>query len=519
MADLRFLTCGEEGLLVETADLEGALGLFAALRSAPPEGLTDLVPAARSLLIRFDPRLTSRRILQTQVAALDWAAQAPAPGAIVEIPTTYDGEDLEGAAALLGWSVEELIQRHQAALWTAAFIGFAPGFAYLTCDDPGFDLPRLPSPRVKVPAGSVALAGRFGGIYPSESPGGWRLIGRADARLWDAAREPPALLRPGDRVKFQAAKSLARPPAPAPKPAASAEGLEILRADRPALLQDLGRPGRADQGVSTSGALDREALRAANRMLGNAPGAAALEIAYGGFALRADRPVVLAVMGAPCPVTLRRPEGRESPLPFGRPFALDAGDEVGLGAPPEGARAYLACRGGFAAERALGSAATDLLAKLGPAPLQAGARILPAEAPAWAVDPDPPAPRRLPRSGELVVLEALPGPRADWFSPEALALLTAQDWLVTPESSRIGARLSGERPILRRDQAELPSEGVVAGAIQIPAAGWPVLFLADHPLTGGYPVIAALTRRSLDCAGQIPIGARIRFRLIPPQEA
>ena len=516
---LRFLPAGSDAFLVELADLDATLALFARLASAPVPGVLELVPAARTLMIRFDPLLADRTRLIALIGTLDLSHRTARGGKSFDIPVTYDGVDLSNVAELLGWSVAELIRRHTQATYEVAFTGFAPGFAYMSADDPDFDVPRHPTPRLRIPAGSVALAGKFGGIYPSESPGGWQLIGTTPLALWDLQRPRPALLAPGDRVHFRdMAKGATVPaaalPAPPPQNPKPDQGLMVIRADRPALFQDLGRPGRADQGVARSGALDRHSLIAADLCVGNPGGVAALEITFGGFALRADRPVTLAVTGAPCPLTLRTAGGRTLPAPFGRPFALDAGDSVELGFPDRGMRSYLALRGGFTLETALGSASTDTLAGLGPAPVIAGDHLVPAGHPARAVDPCRPAPPPLPKAGETVTLDIVLGPRTDWFTPKGIETLLTQDWRVTEQSSRVGARLAGARPLERREQAELASEGTPHGAIQVPPSGQPVLFLADHPLTGGYPVIGVVAAPHLDLAGQIPIGASIRFNPI-----
>lgn len=514
---LRFLPAGLDCVLVELDDLETAMALFDGLMAVPPRGVVEMVPAARTVMIRFDPMASDRARIVEDVAGVDLSAHAARQGKLHEIPVVYDGEDLGDVAELLGWTVEEVIGRHTQATFTVAFTGFAPGFAYMTCDDPGFDVPRRKSPRVRVPAGSVAIAGTFGGIYPVDSPGGWQLLGNTPVRMWDTGRDRPALLAPGDRVRFRAVAGGADAPAPhkldAPA-AAPAQGLRVTRCDRPALYQDGGRPGRADQGVAESGALDRHSFMEANLCVGNPRDAAALEIAFGGFCLRADRPVTLAVTGAPCPLTIAAPDGRAVAAPFARPFALDAGDELCLGAPPEGMRSYLALRGGFAVEPVLGSAATDTLARLGPAPVRAGDVLVPAGRKAAAVDPDRPVPAPLPRAGEVVRLDVTLGPRTDWFTGKGVETLLTQEWLVTAESSRVGMRLAGGELLERRIHAELPSEGTPIGALQVPHSGQPVLFLADHPLTGGYPVIAVVARHHLDRAGQVPIGARIRFNAI-----
>lgn len=522
MADqLRFLPAGSDALLVEIKDLETTLTLLDGLLGTWPDGVIELVPAARTVMVRFDPLLTDHAHVTAAVLALDLSIRSSRQGETFEIPVAYDGEDLGDVAEVLGWTVKEVIRRHTEAVYTVAFTGFAPGFAYMTCDDPGFDVPRRKSPRVRIRAGSVGIAGKFGGIYPSDSPGGWQLLGRTPLAMWDTRRPRAALLAPGDRVRFRdMAKGATVPASALPHPRVSAavpaEGLRIIRTDRPALYQDFGRPGRADQGVSEAGALDHGSLAEANLHVGNPRSAAAIEIAFGGFALRTDRPATLAVTGAPCPLTIRSADGREVAAPFARAFALDAGDELKLDFPPEGTRSYLALRGGFAVNPVLGSASTDTLAKIGPAPIVAGDVLAPANAPTASVDPDRPQPPRLPRAGETVTLDIALGPRTDWFTGKGVETLLSQVWEVTAESSRVGMRLSGAEPLERVDTAELPSEAAALGAIQVPHSGQPVLFLADHPLTGGYPVIGVVARHHLDLAGQIPIGARIRFNAITP---
>lgn len=516
---LRFLPSGSDSFLVELDDLAATLTLLDALLAAGLEGVREIIPGARTVMVRFDRWLTNAAGLYDKIAALDLSTRSSRGGELFEIPVAYDGEDLGDVAEMLGCTVEEVIQRHTEATYTVAFTGFAPGFAYMTCDDPRFDVPRRKSPRVKIPAGSVAIAGKFGGIYPSDSPGGWQLLGKTPLAMWDTTRERAALLAPGDRVRFRDIAKGAVVPISSHKPSiddapVQKAGLLVTRADRPALFQDLGRPGLASQGVSESGALDRTAMIEANRCLGNPRNAAVIEVLFGGFAFKADRPVTVAVTGAPCPLTIRMATGSESSATFASPIALDAGDELVLGIPPEGMMSYLALRGGFEVQPVLGSAATDTLAKVGPAPIAAGDNLVPAERRSLAVMPTDAKQRRLPRAGEVVTLDIVLGPRTDWFTEQGVATLISQEWDVTPQSSRVGMRLDGKVAIERSDNAELPSEGTALGAIQVPHSGQPVLFLADHPLTGGYPVIGVVASHHLDLAGQIPIGARIRFNPI-----
>jgi KipI family sensor histidine kinase inhibitor len=201
-SELHVLPCGDRGILVELDDLEDVLALHAALRDHEPAGLVDVVPAAETLLIVFDPGVTTAQRLADDLAQLPGERPAPGDLPLVEIAVHYDGPDLAAVAVATGFSVPEVVQRHMGATYTVAFTGFAPGFAYLTGLDPYLTLPRRDDPRIRVPAGSVAIADRYSGVYPRSGPGGWHLLGRTDAVLWDLEQNPPAALLPGTRVRF-----------------------------------------------------------------------------------------------------------------------------------------------------------------------------------------------------------------------------------------------------------------------------------------------------------------------------
>jgi biotin-dependent carboxylase-like uncharacterized protein len=294
---------------------------------------------------------------------------------------------------------------------------------------------------------------------------------------------------------------------PGNAPALHAE-LEVLETGPLALVQDLGRPGLAAYGVGRSGAADRGAFLLGARLLGQGAGHAAIEVTYGGLAVRARGSVTVVLTGAPAPATV---DAR--PAPHAAPFLLRAGQTLRLGAPTAGLRTYLSVRGGFAVAPVLGSRSTDTLSGVGPPPLRPG-DVLPVEPPAGepTVDVAPVAP---PTDG-VIPLRAVLGPRADWLAdPTAL---DEQTWTVSARSDRVGLRLEGTALAWRPDRAddELPSEGVVRGAVQVPAGGQPVLFLADHPVTGGYPVVAVLLEADVDRAAQAAPGQGVRFRLQRP---
>jgi len=199
---MRVLPSGSTALLVELDGLEQVLGFYAALVDRPPDGVVDIVPAARTVLVTIDPARTSLGAVAEAVQRTEPRAATRDGGEVVELPVHYDGEDLADLARTLDLAPEELVRRHTGSEWTVAFIGFAPGFGYLTQPGGRWDVPRRPTPRTKVPPGSVALAGEFSGVYPRESPGGWQLIGRTEVAVFDLDRDPPALLRPGVRVRF-----------------------------------------------------------------------------------------------------------------------------------------------------------------------------------------------------------------------------------------------------------------------------------------------------------------------------
>lgn len=570
---------GDAAILVELHSLGAAMALFQQACRDRLDGIQGLVPAARTVLVRFDPQQKSVDAVKAWVQAcalrlpapwregddtggdsadsvpgrgqarqgVDIVADASAPR--VEIPVRYDGEDLESLARTLGMTRSALIARHTGTDFVAAFAGFAPGFVYLAGGDPCFaHVTRRAVPRTRVPAGSVALAGGFGAVYPSESPGGWQLLGHTPLRLWDLDRANPALIQPGCRVRFvemppdasagegvssarahcghegeatDAAResALARPLGAARSRQETGAFLEVRHAGLQTVLQDAGRPGFAHLGVSGSGALDPAAMHAANRLVGNAPDTVVLENVLGNLTLVCHGRAVLAVTGACAGVVVTTASGMRVPAASHAALSLDEGYCLRIGPVRAGVRCYLAVRGGWDVAPVLGSRSTDLLSGIGPAPIRSGDALHVSSVAALATGPGEhpvlPVDAALApvRAGEEVILNVVLGPRLDWFDAACADRLLAQAWRVTPDCNRIGMRLQGGQPLVRRDTAELPSEGVVPGAIQVPAGGQPLVFLADHPITGGYPVIAVVTQRDVGRLAQVPVGARLRFQV------
>ncbi|MDO4257719.1 MAG: carboxyltransferase domain-containing protein [Kocuria sp.] len=557
---------GTEAFLLDCGSLPEVVRWHAHLAAHPFPGQVDVLAAATTVLVSFASARTARAGASA-VGSVTPAESAGEQGRTVEIPVVYDGEDLAEVARLTGLGERGVVEAHTGALWTAAFGGFAPGFAYLVADGDPLDVPRRDSPRTAVPAGSVALAGTFSAVYPRSSPGGWQLIGRTNAVLWDEKREPPALIRPGDTVRYRAVRELvtvADDDAVAPaRPSPAVHALVVEEPGMQTLVQDLGRPGLGDLGVPSSGAADRASAAQANRLVGNEASAAVLEVTLGGLSVTARGHHVLALAGAPVTGTITRseeasparpgpsttaagtagpgtaadggpatveeaaqetasvaetePTGHVRNVPFCAPFALYDGERLRLDSASRGLRCCVAVRGGLDLPEVLGSRSTDVLSGTGPDPVATGdvLPVRPAPEGRAVGEPEPPE-VDVPARGETVTLRVAPGPRDDWFTPESLTTLTARTWRVATNSNRVGVRFEEPRdgPVLERARTEeLASEGVVTGSLQVPHSGVPVLFLADHPVTGGYPVIGVVVPRDLALAAQLAPGTDVRFHV------
>lgn len=476
---------------------ERAGALVAALQAAPPAGMLAARRGATAVLVTFVDRAHAGQA-RAQLAALDPPPHPRPPAREVVLEVVYQGEDLAPTAAALGRSVQALVAEHVATAWRAEFCGFAPGFAYLS----GWShrVPRRASPRTRVPAGSVGLADGWTAAYPGASPGGWQLIGHTATVLWDAERDPPGLIQSEDVVRMRQVRARSIGVAPAsPRVEPTGPGLRVLVPGQLALVQDEGRPGQEHLGVSPSGAACAADARRATRAVGNHRSAAVLEW-VGDLAVAAVGDQVVAVTGI-----------RSAQVVVGdQVTAVASGSATAL---PHGAvlratgrsgPAYLAARGGLDVPPVLGSRSRDVLGGIGPPPLAPG-DLLPVGPASGVVGPAEPDAL----DEAAVVVRVAVGPRADWVDPASVALLCGQEWTVAV-ASRVGLRLAGAR-LVRVSDDELASEPMVAGAIQVPPDGEPVVLLRDHPVTGGYPVVAVVDPADLDLLGRLGPGDVVRF--------
>jgi len=494
---------------------------LAAVLAAPPAGVLNLHPAYASLLIDFDPAAIDAASLTAALRALLAASlPVPPPPRRIVLPVVYGGNagpDLAAVAVGTGLTPAEAAALHARARYRVAFLGFSPGFPYLRGLPSRLRTARRASPRPHVPAGSVAIAGGQAGVYPVATPGGWCLIGRTGTRLFDPALASPALLAIGDEVRFRAVvggRDVTSDPSAQSQTAMRCESetvrLEVVTPGLGASIQDLGRPGHAHLGVSACGAADFCALTIGNWLVGNAAGAAAVEISLAGAAIRFVRTCRIALAGGDAEARLA-----------GRPVAswvstvAPAGAVLTFGWIRGGARVYLCVAGGIGVPAVLGSRATHAPSALGGV---AGRRL--AAGDLLAVVPPPPdrPVRRVPSAlvaalypvGELRVT---PGADVAAFAGETMAALTATNWRVAPESDRIGLRLDGPRLGWWRG-GEMVSTGVALGVIQVPPGGQPIILFVDHQTTGGYPQLAGVVSADLHRLGQLAPGDGVRFERV-----
>jgi KipI family sensor histidine kinase inhibitor len=521
----RVLPVGDAALTVELGDtLDAAtnarvLSFDRDLALAPFEGFREAVPSHCSLLVLFDPAAARFGALASRlVARAARAGGIPAPGRLHEVPAVYGGEngpDLAALARERGLSEADIVRMHASGLYAVFMLGFTPGFAYLGLLPRALESPRHATPRVRVPAGSVAVAGRQTAIYPVASPGGWRLVGRTSRRLFDPFRAEPALFAPGDRVRFLPVADL-----PPPEPAAAVPTppvrpvVEVVEPGLLTTVQDVGRAGYRRVGVSGAGPMDARAHAVANRAVGNPAGAAALECTMTGPALAFVAPLRFAVAGADLGAVLERADLGAWQVPLGASVLARAGNVLRFTGRRSGCRAYVALRGGIDVPAVLGSRATELQSGFGGLAGRALAIGDPiAVSPAAGAGE---AARELPseRSATSAAVRVVLGPQADHFDAETTQRFLASPWRMSATSDRVGCRLEGE-PLRHAGPPEILSDGMVAGSIQVPPDGRPIVMMADGPTTGGYPKIATVLTADLPLLAQlVPGEGEVRFEAV-----
>lgn len=554
-AELDCVPLGDDALLVRLGDeLSEELNALArslaaaveAVASADPagRGVVEASPAYASVLVDFDPLLSSRDEVEALVRSARPTGAGNEERRIVRIPVEYGGDagpDLDLVAAEAGLSADEVASIHYGRDYPVYMLGFAPGFPYLGGVDERIASGRLETPRPRIPAGSVGIAGRQTGVYPFDSPGGWKLVGRTPTRLFDPRNDPPAALRPGDLVRFYPIRhdefeTLSRGPGGIAETGGERVG-SLPRPDRAAIrvvkpglsttVQDLGRRGFQRFGVPVSGAMDRRSARLANLLVGNAPTEACLETTLIGPTLEFLADVEFAVAGAATPMTL---DG--APIPMYERVRAKRGAVLEMPPVERGARSYVAVAGGVDVEPVMGSRSTYARARLGglsgrrlesgdllpvgPSPRPANAGDVNRE-PIRARSPGVP----LHAAGDTSVVRVVAGPEAEDLGPACFEAFTSLEYRVAADSDRMGYRLEGSAPLPmpKASGREMLSSAVNFGTVQAPPSGMPIVMMADRQTCGGYPRLASVIGADLCVLAQVPPGGRVRFEAVTEAEA
>jgi KipI family sensor histidine kinase inhibitor len=497
----RFVRFGESSILVDPEPFEDPHELVRAIRDL--DGV-DEVLAGAAVLVNVEAGRTDS--VAAKLGSIPPRAPSVHRGRLLEIPVAFDGPDLAEVARSAGMSERGIVDAIAGASLRVAYLGFAPGFAYVQgLPDALSGIGRRPSPRTSVPAGSVGIAGGYLGVYPQKSPGGWNLLGRTDIVLFDPHVAPHATLQPGDRLRLVPTESVG--PSPPLRQAEERPRCSTLRrfvVEEPGLLttlQDGGRVNVGHLGVPGAGAADLESMRLANLIAGNPQLSGALETTLVGPLLRFDAAAHAVVVGADVAV-----DGRS--VASGAVVEVPAGARLKVGK-SSGLRGYVAVSGGIRGTELFGSCSSDLLSGLGPGPLQAGDEL--------AIGHSGNHPRgyahRLSRGSAVRILRG-PHP-VDRDSLEAWA---GKPFQISPDSNRIGVRLTGPQ---RVDLVEPSrgSHGMVHGAVQIPPSGEPIVLLCDHATMGGYPVIATVISADLGALAQRRPGDSVHFEIVGLEEA
>ena len=526
---MRISEAGDSALLLELDEVINvsvnaqAIAVAGAVRGAGLLGIRDVVSTYRSVAVHFDPLTLDIETLRDTLARAADTPPVIQEGKTVVIPVQYGGDmgpDLRAVAGFAGISPDEVVARHASGRYRVFMLGFLPGFTYMGTVDESIAMPRHATPRLKVPTGSVGIAGRQTGVYPRESPGGWQLIGRTPVSLFNPNRVPAALVAPGDTVRFVRDKintdvvSAFRRTGSGPAEAGHySRTITILRPGLFTTIQDTGRWAHQAIGVPVSGPMDRLSHRVANALVGNETTAALLEATLAGPEIRIENAAVIAVTGADFSARLDA-----DTIPLHRPIRCRPGAVLRFGERRSGARAYIAFAGGIVTPSILGSRATHTYCGLGGLDgraIAAGDRLPLGEERAPSSSPIVSSPAKTVGGAKVRVI---PGPQLDFFPPEALDVLQRTRFTVTSQSDRMGYRLTGAT-IPCVEGREMISDATFTGALQVPPSGNPILLMSDRQTSGGYPQLATVITADLPAAGQLAPGDWIEFEICTRAQA
>lgn len=538
---MEFLTAGDSTLVVRfgneiSEEINQKVRTFRlAIEKHRVRGLIELVPTYCTVYVFYDPLVISSKELIEQLKSIaeEMTEEVLPEPNIVEVPVAYGGEngpDIEYVAKYHDLTVEEVIKRHSEKNYLVYMLGFTPGFTF--CGGLGDDLatPRKKDPRLKVPTGSVGIAGKQTGIYAISSPGGWQLIGRTTMRFYNPDTDPPCPVKAGDYVRFipvsaeefekhrNEVEAADNPPDYSNWEAGGTPVFNVITPGFLSSIQDKGRVGYQELGISGSGAMDEIAFRIANRIVGNDDNTPALEITMIGPQLEATKTTLISVTGGDLSFAVN---GKLAPQYTA--IQLNPGDKVSFGALKKGLRAYIAINSGFSVPLVMGSASTGLKGQIGGYKgrklekgdiLNSTAETIPQTFIGYSVNPED-----FNFESKEGVYRVILGPEDDHFTEKGIKTFLNSEYKLSENCDRMGARLDG--PLIEHNEkgAGIVSDGITMGAIQVPAEGYPIVLLKDRGTVGGYTKIGTLCTIDVFRFGQKKPGDVVRFEQITTEEA
>lgn len=547
LAKIEYVPLGDQWILINCSQFDFPLKIVHLISqnlfNTKPNWAQEIVPGMVTLAIKLNTtNYSAKKIREEAIVAIENLTESllvhhnqsyqnqSRKTHVVKI--CYDLEvalDLKDCAQRTHLSIDNFIQRHQAATYTVDILGFMPGFAYLSGLDPQLSLPRRPTPRPAVPAGSVAIAENQTAIYPRDTPGGWNIIGKSPIRLFDSNINPPTLFMPGDLVKLeqisldelhQIEQSLIRNRFTS-IPVKNDAMIEVLQAGALTTIQDAPRIGFSHWAVGPGGAVDQTSLKLANALVGNSLDTAALEITSTGPKLQFTQSTLLAWVGAQCLVNINGIS-----MPSHRPIWVPENSILSIGHIENGFRVTLAIAGGLDISPELGRCGSHLAAGLGP-PLIKRGDLIPIKRseltahlnhhkkiniPKWQIKP------LFEMSLEIQEIKALPGRHLSLLSPLEQKQFWETVWTVSKQSNRMGIRLDSDfKP--SEVLTGIPSEAIGFGTLQFPPSHQAIILLAEHQTTGGYPRFAEVIESEHMKLAQLQPSKKIKFAPITLEQA
>ncbi len=567
--EIKILSAGDSALVVQFGNciskkINNYIRIFVEkleqeVNSGALKGILEWVPTFRSVSIYFDPFKISQKKLSKitfQLAkkiisqtVMDITSEK---NRVHEVPVCYDSEfapDMETVCENAHLSKEQVIKIHSSTKYLIYMLGFLPGFVYLGGMDKSIETPRLQSPRLKIDAGSVGIAGSQTGIYPLESPGGWQLIGRTPVKLFDFARKNPVLFKSGDYIKFKPIsheqyKDLVEKLSVSTTSVSNKITVEnnnfitVVNSGAQTSIQDQGRYGYQKDGFSPSGVMDFISYKLANAIAGNEKDYAVLETTMLGPKIFFGQDTFFAITGGD-----QQPRLNDQQIPLYTQVFASAGSTLTLGFTVTGLRSYIAFKGGLDVPLILGSRSTSIKYSLGgfegrclsnndkipigenssfnnyTLPISVPSELLTAGNPIYSDSKTSNAAKRhLKDLSGVQVLRVILGPQDDYFSRKSISVFTSSEYTVSGESDRMGLRLTG--PFIKTlNGSDIISDGIAYGSIQVTSSGQPIIMAADRQTTGGYAKIGTVITADLPLLGQLKPGTKLQFKKVSIKQA